>query len=260
MADDEISAQPHVDAPARASAPLAGVADPAAEPVQPLPLAEVIHPDPTQRQTGKAEPYAYTLRDKTYGEFKVLNSANGWWLDSLKVRDLLQAYKIDCTDEEACAYAGINYGTLRYFKELHPDFLRVKTACKQYPMLLSRKKIVESLAVSLSAATWYAERKRKDEFSRRQEVSGPNGEDILEQRSKLDKLITEIANDEPITKPDTAGAPAAAPSGGTPGTGGAGAGEQPAAAGSSDEGGSGQPTAPSAAAADAGPGPAPAAA
>lgn len=165
------------------------------EPEQPsgeIEASSVIRPDPTKRQTGKAEPYAYTLTDRLFGEFAVLNSANGWWVDSGKVQALLQAYKIDCTDEEACAYAGISLDQLRYFAELHADFSRIKLACKQLPILRARKTVVESLEKSSAMATWYLERKRKEEFSARQEIAGPNGEEVISQTKRISKLIHDV--------------------------------------------------------------------
>ena len=47
---------------------------------------------PEERQTGKEELYAYTITDKMFGELKILNSANAWWLDKAKVHDLINAF------------------------------------------------------------------------------------------------------------------------------------------------------------------------
>jgi len=231
-----------VKVPAQPSAPLAELKDNEVAP--PVPVPEVIV---QERQTGKDDPIAYTLKDTLYGDFAVLNSANGWWLDSAKVRNLLQAYKIDCTDEEACAYAGISLDQLRYFRELHEDFPRVKAGCKQYPMLAARKRIVEAIPHSSSMATWYAERKKKDEFSTRSEIAGPNGADILSETAKLDQLIKDVRT--ATTKPATADEPSPAPTGPT----GAPAAGAPTAAGAGETGPTGA-TAPASAepAADAG--------
>ena len=84
---------------------------------------------------------AYTVKDKCFGEFSVLNSANAWWIDRVKVDDLIKAYKIDCTDEEACSDAGISIDQYKYFKEKHPNFSTVKQACKQIPFLKARRTI-----------------------------------------------------------------------------------------------------------------------
>lgn len=126
--------------------------------------------DPTQRQTGKEEPYAYTITDKIFGELRVLNSANAWWIDQGKVRELIQAYKIDATDEEACSYAGISLDQLKYFKELHPDFSNIKQACKQLPTLSARDTLVKSIKTDPEMALKYLERKRKREFGRNVDI------------------------------------------------------------------------------------------
>lgn len=123
------------------------------------------------RQTGKKEEFAYTITDKYFPDFKVLNTANAWWLDGGKVRDLIAAFKIDATIQEACVYAGITIDQYKYFTGLHPDFSIVKTQCKQLPFLKARKKINDDMDLSYSNAMDYMSRKKRDEFSQRQEIS-----------------------------------------------------------------------------------------
>jgi len=142
--------------------------------ITPIPTVEK---KPEERQTGKETIYAYEINDKAFGIFKALNTANGWWLDRIKLDNLISAYKIDCTDEEACAYAGISLAQYKYFKELHPEFSDVKSACKQLPFLKARKTINEGLN-EVENARWYMERKKKSEFSARTELSGPEGEGL----------------------------------------------------------------------------------
>lgn len=149
---------------------------------------------PEERQTGKDNPFAYTITDKNFPDFKVLNSANAWWIDKVKVMNLVSAYKMDCTDEEASVYAGITPQNLRYFKELHPEFLQIKQACKQLPMLKARKKIVESLETDVENAHWYAERKRKGEFSKRDENV------IIPSEKTLEDLIDDYENEDSTGK------------------------------------------------------------
>ena len=124
-----------------------------------------------KRQTGKKTEFAYTITDKAFPEFKVLNTANAWWLDKRKVENLISAFKIDATVEEAIVYAGIAIYQYRYFTEEHPDFSRVKDACKELPILKARKTVVEKIGSNYSTGMDYLSRKRKGEFSPRTEVS-----------------------------------------------------------------------------------------
>ena len=118
------------------------------------------------RQTGKKDKYAYTITDVVFEDFKVLNSANAWWLEKYKVVALLEVYKMDGTDEEACANAGILLSRLRHFRELHPEFLQVKQACKRLPTLVARKCINDSLSKNEAVAWRYLEKKAALEFGR----------------------------------------------------------------------------------------------
>jgi hypothetical protein len=123
-----------------------------------------INNDPQNRQTGKEEEYAYTITDVSFGEFKVLNTANGWWLDRRKVENLISAFKIDATDTEACVYAGIKKHQLDYFIELHPDFSEIREALKELPTLKARQTVVSKLGENFNNAMQYLKRKRRKEF------------------------------------------------------------------------------------------------
>lgn len=133
--------------------------------------------DPTKRQTGKKEPYAYTIKDKAFGEFNVLNTANGWWAERGKVERLIDAYKIDANDDEACFYAGILRTNLQYFQEQHPEFLYIKHACRQNLGMKAKIALANKIE---KEPEWYLERKRKDEYSTRSEVTGANGRELFD--------------------------------------------------------------------------------
>ena len=155
---------------------------------------------PEDRQTGKKDKYAYTIKDKSFGEFKVLNSANAWWLDTTKVQKLIDAYKIDANDDEACFYAGISLRNLQYFKELHPQFLLVKHACSQNLGIIAKKNFAKNVEENRDGASLeYLRMKRKDEgYSTRVEQTGANGRDLFDSHTKkLNDLIEELENDGP---------------------------------------------------------------
>ena len=108
--------------------------------------------------------YAYTIKDKTFGELNVLRSANAWWNDRAKVERLIEVYKLDASNEEACFYAGISSEQLKYFMEQHREFYAIKEQLKQMPILKARKTINDALETDLGNAWKYLSRKRKVEF------------------------------------------------------------------------------------------------
>ena len=109
-------------------------------------------------------PYAYTLKDKSFGIFQVENSANAWWLDKGKLVRLITAFKYDATIREACFSAGISMDQYKYFLEKHPQFSTIVEALKQMPVLRARKTVVDSLETDPKVAMWYLSRKRREEF------------------------------------------------------------------------------------------------
>lgn len=77
---------------------------------------------------------------------------------------LRQAFALGCTDEEACAYAGIATATLYNYQNNNPEFLEEKEQLKQEPVLKARETVVNSLD-DVETAKWYLQRKAKKEFS-----------------------------------------------------------------------------------------------
>jgi len=128
------------------------------------------------RQTGKKEVFAYTIKDKAFADFKILNTANAWFSEKVKVINLINAYKIDATDKEACAYAGISIDQLKYFNKLHPNFSTIKDTCKQLPCLKARKTINDNLSTDVNIAFKYMEKKRTGEFGNRLDLTSKGKE------------------------------------------------------------------------------------
>lgn len=130
------------------------------------------------RQTGKKDEFSYTITDPTFGELRVLNSANAWWNERAKVELLIAACKLDATVEECCTMAGITLDQYKYFYELHPNFSTIKDACNQIPSLTARKTIVDSLAVSPANSQWYLTKKKKKEFGETRDITS-GGEPLV---------------------------------------------------------------------------------
>ena len=108
-------------------------------------------------------PIAYTIEDRKFGKFDVLNSANAWWLERAKVELLIAACKIDASVEECCSWAGISEDQYKYFREQHHWFSPLKTLCNEMPSIKARNTVVAGLE-DVNNARWYLEKKRKKEF------------------------------------------------------------------------------------------------
>lgn len=90
---------------------------------------------------------------------------------------LRQAFLIGATNDEACGYADISVKTLYNYIEKQPEFLQQIEQWKNEPILKAKTTVVKNLDDTKNAQ-WYLERKKKDEFAVRQEVTGKEGDAI----------------------------------------------------------------------------------
>lgn len=88
------------------------------------------------------------------------------------LRKLNEAFALGCTDEEACLYADIGTSTLYDYQKANPKFSEQKELLKQRPVLLARQSVIRGFAEDSNLALKFLERKKKDEFSLRQELTG----------------------------------------------------------------------------------------
>jgi hypothetical protein len=113
-------------------------------------------------------------------------------MTDLTVSKLEEAFALGATDEEACFFADISKQTLYDYQDKYPEFIDRKQALKQRPVLLARTSVVNGLG-DPELALKYLERKKKDEFSLRQELTARDGEPIAgitdEEKVKLLKLL-----------------------------------------------------------------------
>ncbi len=116
--------------------------------------------------------YAYEIVLPAWGEFKVVKSANAWWMASQKVALLFDAYKSGATDESACINASISLGQLRYFRETHPDFSQAKEACKSAPLSKFLNALNTKGPEDLPTIRWFLS-KRHPDFKSTQEKVDP---------------------------------------------------------------------------------------
>lgn len=101
------------------------------------------------------------------------------------LQQLREAFLMGCTDREACLYADIGTSTLYNYQEEHPDFVEQKKVWKENPILIARKSVVNALAGDYEHALKYLERRKKDEFAVRNELTGKEGDEI-----KINAAIT----------------------------------------------------------------------
>ncbi|MDY0278491.1 MAG: hypothetical protein RBQ97_10460 [Acholeplasma sp.] len=101
-------------------------------------------------------------------------------MTDLTLQKLKEAFAFGCTDEEACYYAEIGKSTLYNYQKENPEFMEQKEALKQRPILLARQEVIKGLEGNPELALKFLERKKKDEFSLRSEITGKDGKDIAE--------------------------------------------------------------------------------
>lgn len=158
-------------------------------------------PKAEARQIGKERtPYAYIFNDPRVGGLAVLNSANAWWADMeghVKLQKLVDAYCYYMTDAEACSYAGITWGQLKYFQELHPDFYTIKDVAKSQPDILAKRVLVQAASKDPGWASWWISRTQKETFSTRIDVGGANGRDLFDGLAQEIRQLGEALRNEP---------------------------------------------------------------
>lgn len=101
---------------------------------------------------------------------------------------LMVAFALGCTDEEACAYAKISTTPMYDYQEDHPEFAEEKERLKQNPILKAKQTVVDSLG-NVKDAQWYLERKKKDEFGLRHELTGKDGKPLVPNMPKTEEWL-----------------------------------------------------------------------
>lgn len=93
------------------------------------------------------------------------------------VNKLEQAFALDCTVEEACLYADISRQT--YYNKIKekPELFDRFEELRQRPFLKARQTLIKNLDQP-EHAKWYMERKKKNEFAQRNEMTGKDGKDL----------------------------------------------------------------------------------
>ena len=97
---------------------------------------------------------------------------------------LEEAFALDCTDLEACLFAGISKSALYHYQEGNEEFKERKQLLKETVVLAARTTVSKEVKINADMALKYLERKKKSEFSLRVENTGADGDPIkLEHQS-----------------------------------------------------------------------------
>lgn len=117
------------------------------------------------------------------------------------LRKLEEAFAMGCTDLEACFFADIGKTTLYKYQNENPLFTERKEELKQSPVFEARKSVINGLKDDPKLALAYLERKKKDEFSLRQEVAVKTTDEFTEftddeLENRIESLKGEIADSE----------------------------------------------------------------
>ena len=88
-----------------------------------------------------------------------------------KLEKLEEAFKLGCTNREACFYADVAESTFYDFLKEYPEFSDKISMWKDYEKIQARYVVHKALEKGdRDIAKWYLERKAKDEFSTKQEI------------------------------------------------------------------------------------------
>jgi hypothetical protein len=94
------------------------------------------------------------------------------------VNKLEEVFALDGTIGEACFYAGISRTAYYNWIEENPELVDRFDALRENPVLKARRSVIDGL-VDPEFALKYLERKKKGEFSVRQEITGADGNPII---------------------------------------------------------------------------------
>jgi len=119
------------------------------------------------------------------------------------LQKLEQAFSIGCSDTEATLFADISMASLYEFQNKYPEFAERKRKLKESLVLRSRfnvaRAINDQVNPDLDLSKWYLERRKKEEFSIKQETehTGAIRHSIESlENTELDELIADALKNE----------------------------------------------------------------
>ena len=92
-------------------------------------------------------------------------------IDEVVLQKLEMAFKVGCSDEEACFYADIGVSTFYEYQAAHKEFAEQKKLWKKRPVLKARQVVVQAIENNdLSTAKWYLEKHSATDFGDKVDV------------------------------------------------------------------------------------------
>lgn len=88
------------------------------------------------------------------------------------IAKLEAAFAVDASIIEACFYAGIDDSTYYRFKKENKEKCEQMERLRLKPILAARERIAKSVQTSDQMASWFLERKRKNEFATKTITTG----------------------------------------------------------------------------------------
>ena len=93
-------------------------------------------------------------------------------ITALMLFKLEQAFKVGCTIDEACIWAGIGRSTLYRYMDNFPDFKQWIDEMREHPVIVARMTVVKSVGSDPTMALAYLKAKRKHEFAEKTIIGG----------------------------------------------------------------------------------------
>lgn len=107
------------------------------------------------------------------------------------LKKLEQAFLAECSDEEACQFAGISPATLYNYQKAHPGYLEHKRLLKQNVGAAAKLRLAQAIPESAQDARWYLERKRSDQYGAKQVIEVTHKVDDKQLIDSLRQLMIE---------------------------------------------------------------------
>jgi hypothetical protein len=130
------------------------------------------------------------------------------WFDGREHEDVIaqckEIWAIGGSDAEAALFAKISASSLSRYMDANKDIKDLRNALQQNPVLKARRTIEAKLS-DVETAKWYLERKRKEEFASRSEVTGKDGERLIpdaQSKERADQAINEFLNGKSTKQPN----------------------------------------------------------
>lgn len=142
---------------------------------------------------------AFAIEDKYFpdGKLEIRKTDNGWWRSREKIALLIEAYKLDASNKEAWAWAGISKKQYEDFISVHPNFPGIKDSLSQLQSLQARTTLVAGIKSDPYLALKYLKIKKKEEFSEQININHGSEDSVEQQRKNEDfALILKRADPE----------------------------------------------------------------